>query len=129
MERAFLACFDLTMYPEDRYGHAVGMSKTDEGKKVIETLRKKYMAEEFPKYCQYLETWLEASPDRQWLATPGDTPTIAVCLAVPFLRSFTTGYLDHIDPKCLEAHPKLVAYVKRFCALPQFQGRYTTGVF
>jgi glutathione S-transferase len=51
----------------------------------------------------------------------GEDPTIADCIAVPLLRSFTCGFIDHIDPKCLDGNPVIVKYIKDFCTLEPIQ--------
>jgi glutathione S-transferase len=107
-------------YPEDH-------SKTEEGKEMTASMRKKWIAEEFPKFLGYLEAKI-ASAGGKWLVK-GENPTIADCLLVPLLRQYTRGHIDHVDTKCLENNPNMVAYVKRFCALPKVQGRYTSGIF
>jgi glutathione S-transferase len=94
---------------------------------MIASMRKKWIAEDLPKFLGYLEDKIDKA-DGKWLVK-GENPTIADCLLVPALRNFTRGHVDHVDTKCLENNPKIVAYVKRFCALPEVQGRYTNGLY
>ncbi|KAL7557432.1 hypothetical protein ACA910_015267 [Epithemia clementina (nom. ined.)] len=129
LQRAFRPCIDLTLYPEARMGHAIGFCKTEEGKACLKQMREQFMTTEFPKFMTHLTDWLNQTPDRLWLATDEDQPTIADCVAVPVLRSFTTGNLDYIPTDCLTPYPDLVVYLQRFAALPQIQGRYSTGVY
>jgi len=70
---------------------------------------------------------LEKSGEK-WLVEGLDDPTIADCYAVSFLRSFTKGHIDYVDTDCLSESPKIVDYIKRFCALPQINGWYKDGL-
>ena len=127
MKHSFQPCFFMGRVPE-KYGHPEGFGKTEEGKELVKTLRIRWMEQEFPKFMGYLERWLDKN-DNKWLATKGEQPTLADCVVVPYLRMFTKGFVDHIPTDVLEKnHPKLAEYVKRFCALPQIQGRYTDGL-
>jgi glutathione S-transferase len=117
----------MGMRPQN-YGRPEGWSRTDEGKDMVKSMRTKFVKDELPMYLGRLEALLEKSGGDKWLV-PGTTePTIADCTAVSLLRSFTKGHIDHVDTKCLEVNPKVVAYVKRFCDLPQIKGRYENGL-
>lgn len=109
------------------FGRPEDFAKTDEGKKVIEKMRVDWIKEDLPNYLGRIEGLLEKSGGK-WLVAGLDDPTIADCYAITQLRAFTRGHLDHIDTKCLETHPKVVAYVKRFCSLPAVKGRYDSGL-
>merc|ERR1711933_91884 len=95
-------------------------------KERIASMRKKFIANELPKYLNYISDMIDRNGGK-WLVA-GENPTLADCQAVPFLRSFTKGHIDHIETSCLDINPKVVAYVKRFCALPEIKGRYTNGL-
>lgn len=109
-----------------KYGYPEGYNKTDEGKALIKSLRESFVNTTLPEHLDRLTKLLEKSGDK-WLI-PGDEPTIVDCAWVPFLRNYTRGHVDHIDVKCLETHPKVVEYVKRFCDLPAISGRYSNGL-
>jgi glutathione S-transferase len=59
----------------------------------------------------------------------GDAPTVADCLAIPFLRGFTRGHIDHIPTTCLDDFPAVVEYIKNCCALEGVKGRYQNGLY
>lgn len=124
--RSFLPCFYMGTRPES-FGHPPGFAQTEEGKAVVKTIREKWLAEELPKRIGFLESLLDRH-DGQWLAS-SSSPTIADCLAVPVLRSLTRGYIDHVPADCLAAHPRIVDYIRRFCALEGVKGRYDAGVY
>ena len=124
-QRAWQPCLYISMRPQI-FGYPEGFSSTDEGKEKVKVMRTKFVKEELPLYLGHLEDMLKASGGK-WLVK-GDEPTIADCMAVSLLRSFTKGHVDHVDTKCLETHPKVVDYVKNFCELPQIKGRYDNGL-
>ena len=108
-------------------GFPDGFYETDDGKQVIQTKREKFVSDELPKYIKFLIALLQRN-NNQWLASI-DTPTIADCVAVPFLRSLSSGRLDHIPATCLDTYPEIIEYIKRFCTLEPVKGRYTTGIY
>lgn len=80
-----------------------------------------------PRFLGYIQTLLERN-EYTWIATSRD-PSIADCMAVTILRSLTLGDVVPQVPKdCLNDFPIIVAYVKRFCSLPQVATRYTNGL-
>lgn len=125
LNNAFMPGLYMGMRPH-LFGYEEGSQATDEGKKIIEQVRTAFVQTELPKYLGFLEALLEKSGG-DWLVA-GDSPTIADCFAVPNIRRFTCGFIDHVPVDCLESHPKVVAYLERFCALPEFKGRYSKGV-
>ena len=125
MSKSFEPCLYVSMRPE-RFGHAEGFSKTEEGQKVVKALRQKWIDEELAKYLTFLTDMIDKNGGVFLACTE---PTIADCKAIPFLRSLTRGHLDHIPVDCLEVNPKIVEYVKRFCALEPIVGRYKDGMF
>ncbi|GAX22540.1 hypothetical protein FisN_14Hh163 [Fistulifera solaris] len=122
----FIPSMYISMRPA-QYGHPADVAQTEEGKKTIKAMRERFVNQDLPVYLKQLETLL-ARHDNKFLAST-DKPSIADCYAVPSLRSFTRNYLDHIPGNCLDDHPLIVDYIKRFCALPEIQGRYTTGLY
>jgi glutathione S-transferase len=122
---AFQPCLYMAMSPQ-KYGRPEGFQTTEEGKELIKTMRENFVKNDLPNFLGRIEGLLEKG-GTQWIAGT-DEPTIADCFAIPQLRNLTRGYLDHIDPKSLETHPKVMEYVKRFCDLPQIKGRYSTGL-
>lgn len=118
-------CIYVNMRPEN-FGHPSEWNKSEDGQRVIKAMREKFVTEQLPKFLGYLTALLEKN-NNQWLAS-SDSPTIADCVAVPLLRSFTIGFIDHIPTDCLEAYPPIRDYIKRFCALPQIDGRYDKGL-
>lgn len=126
LQKAWQPAVYIGMRPQN-FGYPEDFSQTDEGKEKIKMLRTKFVQEQMPNYLGLLEDMLKASGGK-WLIAGTDEPTIADCMAVSFLRSFTKGHVDYVDPKCLEINPMVVAYVKRFCDLPQIKGRYNDGL-
>ena len=110
----------------EAYGHPENYGSTDECKATVKKLREKWVKEEAPKMASSLEKCLDKN-DNNWLASK-DAPTIADCVAVPFLRSFTRGHVDHVPTTVWDDHPKIVDYIKRFCALEGVKGRYNDGI-
>ena len=126
LQRAYNPAFAMGMRPAN-FGYPDGFQTTEDGKKLIESMRTKFMKEEFPKYMKCLTEKLEQHCGPYLVA--GSEPTIADCVAVPMLRSFTRGIMDYVDPSCLDAFPKIVNYIKTFCALEPVKGRYNNGIY
>jgi glutathione S-transferase len=124
-KKAWEPCFYMGMAPQ-KFGHAEGFTQTEEGKNVVKSMRENFVQNEMPKFLERIEGLIEKG-DGNW-AVAGDEPTIADCYIVAFLRGFTRGHIDNVDPKCLETNPKVVEYCKRFCDLPQIKGRYSNGI-
>ena len=125
MQRSWMAPLYVAMKPT-QYGYPEGYGKTEEGSKKVKELREAWMATEFPKYCSFLEAMLDSHGGKFLVA--GDQPTIADCFAVPALRNYVRGHVDHVPTTCLDSHPKLVKYIKDFCSLDEIKGRYTDGI-
>jgi prostaglandin-H2 D-isomerase / glutathione transferase len=119
-------CLRSTMAVQ-KIGFPDGFYETEEGKEVKRALREKFVETDLPKYLGYLTNMIIKNTNC-WLASV-DEPTIADCLAIPFLRSLTRGNLDYIPSTCLETHPDIVQYVKRFCSLDPIKGRYDSGLY
>lgn len=88
-QRAFYPCQYMGFSPE-RFGYSADFSTTDNGKKLIQTMREKFIKEELPKYMTRMSEMITAHGGK-WLVA-GAEPTIADCIAVPLLRQFTRGY-------------------------------------
>jgi prostaglandin-H2 D-isomerase / glutathione transferase len=108
------------------FGHGADYAKTDEGKACIAKLRTRFAKDELPIYLERMSSMMEAHGGK-WLVA-GEEPTVADCLAVPALRAFTRGFIDHVDKDCLDAHPRVVEYLRNFCALDGVKGRYRDGI-
>ena len=126
LSKSFEPCLYMNMRPE-RFGHPEGFGKTDECKAIVAAMRQKWVEEELAKYLTFLSDLIEKNGGG-FLASK-DTPTIADCQVIPFLRSLTRGHIDHVPSDCLEVNPTIVAYIKRFCAIDSVKGRYTNGLF
>ena len=122
--QSFMPCLYINMRPT-AMGHPEGYSKTEEGQAKVKELREKWVAEDLPNGMKIITELLEKNGS--WLAG-GDEPTIADCLAVPVMRGWTRGHIDHVPKDCLDAYPKAVEYIKRFCAHEKIKGRYTDGL-
>jgi glutathione S-transferase len=116
----------ISMAPS-KYGYSAEYAKTEEGVKKISEMRTAFVQKQLPVYLTYLEKLIEKNGGK-WLVA-GDEPTIADCLAVATLRNFTRGHIDCVPTTCLDTHPKMVEYIKQFCALEPIQGRYNNGIF
>ena len=126
LQRAFMPAHYIGMRPAS-FGHPEGFQSTEEGKKLTELMRTKFVKEELPKYIKHLTDKMENHGGPFLVA--GTEPTVADCVAVPLLRSFTRGIMDHVDPHCLDAYPTIVTYIKNFCALEHVKGRYNNGIY
>jgi len=116
----------VSMKPK-AYGYAEGFSKTEDGKALVENMRKEWVDKDLPVFLSYIETKLVKNGGA--FLCGGDKPTIVDCCLVPLLRGFTKGHIDHVDTECIRKNsPKLAEYVERFCALPSIKGRYTSGL-
>lgn len=111
-----------------KMGFPDGFYDTDEGKAVMKQLREQFVADDIPKFIQFFIYLLQKN-NNKWLASSGETPTIADCYAIPILRSCTRGTMDYIPATCLDSYPEIVDYIKRFCALEPIQGRYNNGIY
>lgn len=116
----------IGMSPKN-YGRPEGFGNTDEGKELIKAMRQEWIKDDMPMFLGRIEGLLAKSGDK-WLVAGLDEPTIADCMAIPMLRALSKGHYDHVDSKCLEVNPKIVAYVKRFCELSAIKGRYDSGI-
>jgi glutathione S-transferase len=125
LQRAFTPAQYMGMRPTN-FGYPDGFQSTEEGKKLVESLRAKFITDELPKFIQRLEKKLSQHGGPYLVA--GSEPTIADCVAIPALRAFTAGFMDHVDPKCLEKYPTIITYIQNFCAAEGIKGRYTNGV-
>ena len=123
-QNSWTPCLYMGRKPEV-FGHAPGLGQTEQGKALIQKVREQWVKESLPNYCVNLEKLL-TKHDGAWLASNGDAPTIADCVAVPFLRSFTRGHIDHVPTDVLDAYPAIKKYVQRFCA--KVPGRYADGL-
>jgi len=124
--RAWQPNLYLAMRPH-LFGYPEGYSKTEEGQAKIKEMRENFVANELPKWLGYLSDMIDANGGT--FLCGGDKPTIADCMAVATIRSYTKGHVDHVDVDCVaKSNPKIAAYVERFCALPEVKGRYTTGL-
>jgi len=109
------------------YGYPEDFAKSEEGKAQIKRMREAWIADELPKWLGFLSDMIDSNGGT-WLCG-GDKPTIADCMAVPAIRTYTRGHVDYVGVDCVEkCNPKIVAYVERFCALAEIKGRYSTGI-
>jgi len=124
LNRAWSPCLYVAMRPEN-FGHPEGFQSTDAGKECSKKMREKFIANELPKYLKYLADMIDKNGGK-FLC--GDEPTIADCNAVPQLRGFTRGHIDHVPVDALNVEPRIVEYIQRFCSLPEISGRYKDGL-
>jgi len=126
LQRAWGPSFYIGMRPKN-FGYPEDFNKSPEGQDKIAAMRKTFIEDELPQYLGYISDMIDRN-NGQWIAST-DKPTIADCMAVPLLRSFTRGHIDHVDVNCIaKSNPKVVQYVERFCALGEIKGRYTNGI-
>jgi glutathione S-transferase len=126
MTGVWTPAMSMSMSPT-KYGYSAEFPKTEEGLKKVLEMRTTFVEKQLPMYLTYFEKLIEKNGGK-WLVA-GDEPTIADCLAVATLRSFTRGHIDGVPTTCLDTHPKVVEYIKNFCALVPIQGRYNNGIF
>jgi prostaglandin-H2 D-isomerase / glutathione transferase len=125
LQRAYTPAQYMGRVPS-MFGYPDGFESTDEGKKLVVSMRTKFVTDELPKFIQRLEKRLSQHSGPYLVA--GSEPTIADCVAIPALRGFTRDYLDHVNPKRLDKYPTIVTYIKNFCSNEAIKGRYTDGV-
>jgi prostaglandin-H2 D-isomerase / glutathione transferase len=125
LQRAYAPAQYMGRVPS-MFGYPDGFQSTDEGKKLVVSMRTKFVTDELPKFIQRLEKRLSQHSGPFLVA--GSEPTIADCVAIPALRGFTRDYIDHVDPKRLDKYPTIVTYIKNFCSNDAIKGRYTDGV-
>lgn len=123
MQKSFAIIYYIAVRPE-KYGYPEGYHQTEEGMDKVKKMRLEWVSETLPKYLGYLSDMIDRNGGK-WLVS-GENPTIADCRAVPYFRAMTGGFIDHIDPGCLETHPKIIEYVNRFCSLPEIKDRYSS---
>lgn len=117
--RAWMPCLYLSMRPAT-FGYPDDFGKTDEGKAKVEEMRTNFLKETMPKFMGYFETFLGDGP---FLC--GKNVTIADLSLLPTLYNFTTGNVDYVPKDCLEAYPKIAAWVTRMRELPKIKAWYT----
>lgn len=101
-----------------KFGLDEGYPQTEEGRARLAALRTSFVATDLPKYLRHFEDLLDKSGGP--FLCGGDRPTLADCVAVPAIRTFTRGAVEFVDPGCVAAaSPKIAAYVEGFCALEE----------
>jgi prostaglandin-H2 D-isomerase / glutathione transferase len=125
LNNAFTPCLIIARNPHV-LGHPEGSEKSEEGVLRTQALRTSFLQNTLPKFLDYMDRMLQKSGG-DWLVA-GEKPTIADCFAVPYIRRFSRGYIDYIPTTALDTHPRVVAYLEKFCALPAIHGRYSDGI-
>jgi|Transcript_20905 glutathione S-transferase len=116
----------IAMRPQT-FGYPEGYNKTEEGKNLVKSMREAWITKELPTWLGYIESLIDRNGG-MWLAS-SEHPTIADCMAIPILRNFSRGFIDHVPSDTLAPFPKICEYIKRFCALDGIKGRYTDGIY
>ena len=109
-----------------KFGHPETFPTSPEGMAKMKELRETWVAEDLPKFLTLISKMLDDNGNTYLVG--GSEPTIADCLAVPLIRGWTRGHLDHVPTTCLDAYPNVVEYIKRFCGHEKIKGRYTDGL-
>lgn len=86
----------------------------------VQSLREKFIAEEFPKYMGFLT--VELNETGAFLV--GDKPTIADCQLFPQVHYFTRGVADHVPKDCMDKYPVVKEWLDRMLALPAVKPFY-----
>ena len=122
MKGSWSPCLYISMKPTT-FGYPSDYPKTPEGAAKVESMRTEWISNELPQYLGYISDMIDKNGGT-WLAG-GDSPTIADCEAIPAIRNYMRGHIDHVPSDCVaKASPKVAAYVERFCALEEIAGRY-----
>lgn len=125
MQKSWSPALYISMNPAS-FGYPEDYSKTPEGKAKVESMRKAWVEKELPVFLSRFEAKISKNGGG-FLC--GDTPTLADCVAIPAIRNYTRGHVDHVDVDCVKnCSPKVAEYIERFCALPEFDGRYKDGI-
>lgn len=109
-----------------KFGHPDDFPTSSEGMAKMKDLREKWVTDDLPRFLKIISDMLAANGNTYLVG--GSEPTIADCFAVPLIRGWTRGHLDHVPTTCLDAYPNVVEYIKRFCGHEKIKGRYTDGL-
>jgi len=126
MQNSWSPMIYMSMRPK-KFGYPEDFAKTPEGKAKVEGMRKEWITNELPLFLSYLESMIKKNGGTYLCG--GDKPSLADCMAIPAIRVYTRGHIDFVDANCVkESSPYIAAYVERFCALPEIDGRYLNGL-
>jgi glutathione S-transferase len=104
-----------------KFGYPDGYGKTDEGKEMCKNMREAFVADSVPKTAKLLMQQLKESGG-PFLCGAG--LTLADLYWLPRLRYLTAGIADHVDPKCLDAFPEVLAYKEAMMNVPAIKKWY-----
>jgi glutathione S-transferase len=119
LEREWRVPGGIGLQDPARFGHPTDIKGTPEHSAIIQAVREKFLAEELPKFMNFLSKRLSGSG---YLC--GDAPTIADCALIPVLNRLTSGDVEFVPDDCLEPYPHVTQYVQRFMALPEVEKWY-----
>ena len=125
MDKDWSPCLYISMRPEN-YGYPPEFKNTPEHQALIKRMRETFMNEKMPTYMKYYENFLG---DKSFICGPD--VSIADCVIIPQLYKFMQGNLDYVGKDSLDRYPKILAYMKRFAALPgvrQYENSKGEGV-
>jgi len=109
---AWAPCLYLNMGRHEKFGHPKEWPAKAE---TVKTLRENFMKDRFPFFMKHMTEFLKASGGPFFF---GEKPCIADLECVTRLRSFSAGYIDHVDKECLNDFPELKAHLEKFLAIP-----------
>lgn len=119
-DRDWLPCLYMGMNPT-AYGYPEEYKGSDEQKANIKKLRENFVENKLGQWLAHYEKYLKQNGDK-FLC--GSEPTIADCAAIPQLRKFSAGFIDHVPTTTLDAYPAIQAYIERFLAIPEVTAHY-----
>merc|ERR1719215_1986328 len=100
-----------------KYGHPAEFAQKAD---TVKAMREKFVAEDLPKWMGFLGSKL----DKNGAFLAGPNVTIADLQVLSQLRYFTKGVADHVPKDCLEAYPKITAWMAKMHAVPEIKKWY-----
>jgi len=117
MQRTWVPAQYMGMGLHKKFGHPEEFPQKPE---VVKALRETFLAEELPKYMNFLTKTLE----KTGAFLCGANITIADLQWLAQLRYFTKGVADHVPADSLDKYPVVVAWMSRCYEVPQIKKWY-----
>ncbi|CAK9025399.1 Glutathione S-transferase 1 (GST class-sigma) [Durusdinium trenchii] len=120
LARAWSPCYMIASRPE-MMGYAADFKGSEENKAKVKEMREAFLANKLPEMMGYFAKLIEESGG--FLASK-EAPTIADCAALPQLRTFVRGFIDHVPTTSLDAFPVIKSYIDRMLSIPAVKAHY-----
>jgi len=117
MARDWTPALYMGMGRHMKFGHPEDFpAKAD----TVKAMRERFIAEDLPKWMGFLSAKL----DKTGAFLAGPNVTIADLQVLAQLRYFTKGVADHVPKDCLEAFPKITAWMAKMYEVPEIKKWY-----